>query len=143
MIEKLISESFKHFILPLLSETSLLEEKSLFPVLEATLNHDLKIDLAAFHHHKQVVEQSTGEWITILGNWHSLSLLIIRATVKAEGLLWTLIKAVFQRLQQLHFFGLNMDKKGIAVHISMEAGILILWLPVSELLVGLYDVPKN
>jgi hypothetical protein len=36
-----------------------------------------------------------------------------------------------------------MDKKGIAVHISMEAGILILWLPVSELLVGLYDVPKN
>jgi hypothetical protein len=60
MIEKFISESFKHLGLHLLSETSLLD-KSLFSEIEATQDHGLKIGLAFFDHHKQVEEQSTGK----------------------------------------------------------------------------------
>lgn len=142
MIEKFISESFKHLGLPLLSETSLFE-KSLFSEIEATQDHDLKIALAFFDHHKQVEEQSTGKWITILGNWHGIGARIIRATLKTHGLLRPLVEAVFQRWQQLHFFGFSMDDQGITVNISMDVGILVLWLPVSELLVGLHDVLEN
>jgi len=36
-----------------------------------------------------------------------------------------------------------MDNKGIVVYVSVHHGYLILWLPISELLVSFYNVAKN